>query len=98
MPRGVGKERGMKFKYVDSDQMMPILEATEAASVSGAKVMKAFFFPSGLLRVLTALEIRPAHHSPAVTICLPAAASSGEANWTSSTPRVPEKMIPGGLV
>ena len=49
------KGRRVKFKYVESDQMIPILEATEAASVSGARVMKAFFFPSGLWRVLTAL-------------------------------------------
>lgn len=35
------------------DQMMPILEAISTASSSGLNLIKAFFFPSGLTRVLT---------------------------------------------
>jgi len=42
-----------------SDQRIPILEAIETASSSGLSLIKAFFFPSVLTKVLTDLGFTP---------------------------------------
>ena len=49
--------------------MIPILEAIETASSSGLNLMNAFFFPSGLTRVLTDLGLTPKMSLNALLIC-----------------------------
>ena len=49
--------------------MIPILEAMETASSSGLNLMKAFFFPSGLTKVLTDLGLTPKMSLKALLIC-----------------------------